>query len=277
MTNTIKFSVLISVYYKENPIFFKLALNSLLNQTLKPNEIVLVIDGQLTSELNTVIDNFKNIFNSLITVTNDNNLGLSASLAKGLKVCKYEYIARMDSDDISRIDRFEILLNHALRYPEIDIIGSWAIKINNDGVLSDIMKTPKKNNEIHNLIWTCPFIHPSVVFKKSRILEAGSYMFEDGPRQDDYSLWFRCAFRNYKFENLPITLLYYRFNSGTILKNDIKVGWARFKVGFKGCMKLKLGPIAFLGITIPLIRSLLPNPLKGWFYILTNKFNPRVR
>jgi len=272
-----KFSILISVYFKEKPEFLKLALNSLVNQTLKPNEIVLIKDGTLSPELDTVIKDFQNNFHTLQIITNENNLGLSASLAKGLKACSFEYVARMDSDDICRFDRFETLIKHAIKNPEIDIIGSWAIKIDNEGNEIGILKTPLENAKIHSLIWACPFIHPSVLFKKSRILDAGNYDMADGPRQDDYSLWFRCAIKKYRFENLNTTLIYYRFNSETINKNGIRVGWARFKVGFTGCLKLKMGPKAFIGITVPLIRSLLPFPLNNWFYQVTSKFNPRVQ
>ena len=108
MDKKIKFSVLMPVYCKENPIFFKQALNSIMQQTLMPNEIVIVKDGPLTIELNKIINeytlNFNNLFN---IVTLEKNVGQGKARNAGIKACKYNYIALMDSDDIACPTRFE--------------------------------------------------------------------------------------------------------------------------------------------------------------------------
>ncbi|HJF35399.1 MAG TPA: glycosyltransferase, partial [Clostridium perfringens] len=120
-----KFSVLMSVYHKENPEFLKEALDSVINQTVQPTEIVIVKDGKLTKELDDAIDmyikNNEGLFNILELET---NCGLGVALSKGINVCKYDIIARMDSDDISDKYRFEKQLDVFKKNQKIDIVGS---------------------------------------------------------------------------------------------------------------------------------------------------------
>lgn len=269
------FSVLLSIYNKEKPDDLKLALNSIWqSQSIKPSQIVIIKDGPLTEELDNVLSNF-----SLVTPTdfilNEKNLGLSASLNKGLFACKHDLVARMDTDDIAYPDRFKKQIYFMNENKHIDIVGSFATKIDEYGIEGDIMRVPISHEEILKYIWTCPFIHPSVMFRKSKIQNIGSYNPNAGPRQDDYELWFRCAINGLKFANIPEPLLYYRFFSDSLRKNNLKVGWHRFKVGFKGCRKLNVPPFAYIGITIPLVRSIMPYPLNKWFQEFMNKINPR--
>ncbi len=270
-----KFSVLLSVYIKENPEYLKLALLSIWdNQSLKPSEIVIVKDGPLTPELDLVISNFAS-YAPVKFIINEVNIGLSASLNKGLKNCSNNIVARMDTDDISLFDRFSSQFEFLDKNPEVDICGSFAIKIDENGKEMGIIKVPILNQDIQRLIWTCPFIHPSVMFKRDSIITAGCYNPKSGPRQDDYELWFRCAEAKLIFHNINKPLLYYRFFSDSIKKNTIYVGWARFIVGLNGCRRLKCSPIAYLAITIPLIRSILPYPFNIYFQKLMDKTNPR--
>ena len=99
-----QFSVLMSVYYKDNPVWLKQAVDSVLNNTIKPNQIVVVIDGQIPNELEQVITEYKE---SLDILRLEKNSGLGAALQQGLLKCKYPLVARMDSDDISLPGRFE--------------------------------------------------------------------------------------------------------------------------------------------------------------------------
>ena len=102
-----EFSVLISIYYKESPLYFREALDSVFAQTLQPAEIVLVKDGSLTPELDAVIEEYSTRYPIFKIVTNETNLGLGLALAKGLSACSYEYVARMDTDDLIAPTRFE--------------------------------------------------------------------------------------------------------------------------------------------------------------------------
>jgi len=275
--DNIFFSVLISLYVKEKPLFFEQSMQSIwTDQLTKPNEIVLVIDGVITDDLEEIVSSWKSRLKHELTIVRlENNIGLASALNEGLKYCKYDYVARMDTDDICYSERFEKQLDFFKNNPNCDILGSYAQKINISGESFEIIKVPTQNKEIHKLVWTCPFIHPSVMFKKQSILKAGGYNPNSGPRQDDYELWFRCSQAGFNLANLPEPLIYYRFSDENIKKNNLKVGWYRFIVGFKGCVKCKCGLIGYIGITIPLIRSLLPYPLNVYFYKFLNKINPR--
>ena len=144
--NMNSFSVLLSVYFKENPNYLAKALESIwINQVLKPTQIVVVKDGALTPELEEVLNDFSKIA-PIDYVVNENNIGLSASLNKGLKACKYEIVARMDTDDISCPNRFEKQMAFFNENPGIDILGSFATKIDENGNFIDYFYSITKPN-----------------------------------------------------------------------------------------------------------------------------------
>lgn len=268
-----KFSVLISVYAREDPKRLELSLNSIFNQTLLPDEVVLVEDGPLTNELKQVIEDYPLL--KLIKI--DKNGGLSNALNVGLKYCSNDIVARMDSDDICFPMRFEKQITYLKSHPEIDIVGSYAIRIDEEGNnLNKLVAVPTIHEDIIRLIWTCPLNHPTVAYRRKKIQFVGGYNPKAGSRQDDYELWFRCVEYGLKLANIPEPLLYYRFFSECVKKNSVKVGWCRMKVGLSGCRKLHLPIKAYIGVCIPFIRSLLPYPLNMYFQLLMNKFNPRI-
>lgn len=116
-----KYSVLMSLYKKEHPEYLRLALDSMINQTVKPDEIVLVEDGPLTDELYQVVEEYKHY---LKLVINEKNLGLGLALNEGLKECRNELVARMDTDDISKPNRCEKQLKRFEENPSLAIVGS---------------------------------------------------------------------------------------------------------------------------------------------------------
>ena len=120
------FSVLMPVYFKENPEYLHSAINSLLHQTLLPSEIVIVEDGPLTDALYEVIQEFKNNHQDLFTIIRlPKNGGMGVAMDTGLKQCKYSWVARMDSDDLSRLDRFEKQVKYLQSHPGVDALGGW--------------------------------------------------------------------------------------------------------------------------------------------------------
>lgn len=272
----IDFSVLLSVYKKEKPNYLDLSLESLYNQTVKAEEILLVKDGPLTPALENIIDKWRSIFGEKFKVIGlDKNRGLSAALNIGLKHCNNTWVTRMDTDDLCASDRFEKLIAYIKINPTADIIGSYARKIDENGNEGDIMKVPLSSEKIRKLIWTCPMIHPTVCYRKDKILSVGGYNENAGPRQDDYELWFRCAKAGLEFHNIPETLFFYRFNDENIRRNNLKVGFSRMKNGIKGNFDLGYGPYAYIGVIVPFLRALLPHPISYWFYKSTSRFNPR--
>jgi glycosyltransferase involved in cell wall biosynthesis len=201
------FSVLISVYDKENPDYLKAALESIWNnQTLRPSEIVLVKDGTLTPELDEVIAQF-NLIVPLNICTLDHNVGLGLALAKGLSCCSFEMVARMDSDDISCPDRFEKQISLMTKYPELDIAGTNIAEFHNqiDKVCSH-RRLPTQFSEIKSFAKKRnPLNHMTVLFKKSAVIGAGNYQPFFG--YEDYYLWIRMLLNGSVIGNIPEDLV----------------------------------------------------------------------
>lgn len=119
------FSVLLSLYHKESPLFLHQSLASIFTQTLLSTEVVLVEDGPLTDELYAVVKEFANCHSELKVISLSTNQGLGKALNEGLRHCSYDLVARMDTDDIAKPDRFEKQLAIFLEHPEIDVVGAW--------------------------------------------------------------------------------------------------------------------------------------------------------
>lgn len=187
-----KFSVLISVYKRENAQNLRNAIESIsIHQTIVPSEIILVKDGILTFELEEMILFIKKKVSYLKVFGYEKNRGLGYALNYGLDKCTNDLVFRMDADDISNNERFQIQLNFLKQNPDISILGSSIEEFNykpND--LKRIRKVPvtaidiDKKKLIRN-----PFNHMTVCFKKSNILRAGGYL--DMPGYEDYYLWLR--------------------------------------------------------------------------------------
>lgn len=228
----LRFSVLISVYYKEVPEYLNLALKSITDdQILKPNQIVLVKDGPLTKELDKVIKKYIKKYNKLFKIISlEKNYGLGKALNIGLENCDYELVARMDGDDISKPERFQEQIEVFKNNNELDMIGSWIdeFEVKNQNIkIRSIRSVPEKNQDIHKKLRSvCIFNHPTVMYKKSKIIEAGSYSQEF--ILEDYYLWIRLALNNCKFYNIQKSLLFFRITLDTskrrggikLLKND---------------------------------------------------------
>ena len=191
------FSCLMSTYKKDSPIQLKECLESLVNQTLPADEIVLVKDGELSLELESVLEHYQDKlpFNFIEL---PNNKGLGNALNVGLLSCKYDIVIRMDADDICALNRFEIQYQFLSKNPEIDILGSWAWEINNQGKIVGERRYPENHEKLLELIWACPINHPTVIYRRNKILSIGSYNIKIKRRQD-YELWFRAAENGLKF------------------------------------------------------------------------------
>lgn len=208
MSNNLKFSVLMSVYYKENPSWFKTALDSVMNQTLQPNEIVLIEDGKLTDELYKVIEEYKNQYSNLFKIIPlEKNSGLGEALRVGILNCSNELIARMDTDDIARNDRFEKQIKFLTENPNIDLVGSWISEFeNNPEEIISYRQLPTEHQEIYKFgQFRCPVNHMTVMYKKSAVLKAGNY--QTFKCIEDYYLWARMLKQGAKFANIPECLV----------------------------------------------------------------------
>jgi len=195
-----EFSVLMSVYYKDNPQWLKEAVDSVMNNTVKPNQIVLVVDGQIPDELEQVINEYRD---SLDILRLEKNSGLGIALQQGLLKCKYPLVARMDSDDISLPNRFELQLKEFENNSNLTIVGGYIQEIDSNTKENiSIRKVPLTNEGIRKYIKTRnPLNHVSVMFKKEDILKVGNY--ESFYSMEDYYLWAKCLANNFQLINVP--------------------------------------------------------------------------
>ena len=172
-----KFSVLISIYYKETPEHLSECLESLIHQTVKADEIILVEDGKLNDGLYDVINRFSEKFHTLKIVSYEENMGLGYALQHGLQHCSHELVARMDADDICYPERFEKELDILLSHPEITVVSSWMSTFSKDIFhIENIKMVPEFDHDIKRYaISRNPVNHPACMFRKSKVLEAGNY------------------------------------------------------------------------------------------------------
>lgn len=265
-----KFSVLMSLYIKENPHFLQECFESLLAQTYPADEIVLVFDGQLTAELEQVVQNFADKL-PLVIVRLEENQGLGKALNTGLTHCKNEWVCRMDTDDICLPDRFAKQVAFMQANPDTVIFGGQIAEFGEN--IHDIVSyrnVPITENEIIRFTRKrCPFNHMTVAYKKSAVLEAGGYQ----DLQEDYYLWIKLVATGKKVANLPDILVYARVGNGMVSRrsglNQAKAEWRLFK------LKRQVGLQSTLsGIAVFLLRAiprLLPVSLLSWIYQFTRK------
>lgn len=201
-----KYSVLMSLYKREKPEYLRLAIDSMLNQTVAPDEIIIVEDGPLTEDLYKVLEEYPMIHR----VKNERNLGLGLALNVGLKVCRNELIARMDTDDYSKSERCEKQLARFAEKPYLAIVGAHVDEF--VGNLSNVVsqrKVPITSEEIYDFAKKrSAFNHPVVMYSKTAVLENGGYA--DLKRNQDVDLFGRMLFQGYQAENIDESLLWFR-------------------------------------------------------------------
>lgn len=254
-----------SLYKKEHPEYLKLALDSMINQTVSPDEIVLVEDGPLTDELYAIVDEYKW---HLHIVKNPRNLGLGLALNEGLKVCRNELVARMDTDDISKPDRCEKQLKRFDEKPELSIVGSHIDEFvgSIDNIISQ-RKVPTNSNSIYNFAKKrSAFNHPAVMYKKSAVLAEGGYA--DLKRNQDVDLFGRMLFKGYKAENIDEALLWFRSSDELAVRRK---SWENTWSYIATIRKFwKMGYSTFSDYLIVFIAQtgmyLMPVKIQNWVY-----------
>lgn len=224
-------SVLVSVYKDENPIFLNQALTSIFDdQRLKPNQVVLVKDGALTSALDNVIAEWQNYLgNKLTVIALKENVGLGAALNEGLKHCEHEFVARMDSDDIALPQRFTKQIEFMNKYPSMSessaTIEEWDEELVIRQGLRRLPCEPKALLKFAKR--RSPLSHPVTIFRKSHVLNVGGY--PPLRKAQDYALWSLLLHSGYQLGNLPDVLL--KMRTGKKLLD--RRGWEYFKDEYK--------------------------------------------
>ena len=188
-----KFSVCTSVYKNDKPDFVRVALDSMLEQqSVKPDEIVLVQDGPVPEELSLLLLEYESKYPMLMHVIRlEKNGGLGNALRLGVENAKYNIIARMDSDDICQPDRFEKQLTYLDAHPECDIVGGQMTEfIDSPNNIVGRREVPLTNEEIYEFMKSrCALNHVTVMFRKEAVMKAGNY--QDWFWNEDYYLWVR--------------------------------------------------------------------------------------
>lgn len=267
-----EFSVLASVYFHENPVHLSAALASIVNQTLIPDEIVLMVDGPIPKELSDVIEKYQTLYPDLMKViVLEENIGLGNALRIGVEKCSYELIARMDTDDICLPQRFEKQVAFLMSNEDIAVVGTNVEEF--DAVPGDLKiykKLPAGGPVLVRYAkYRNPLNHPTIMFRKQAVLAAGNY---DGEIQlfEDYMLYVRMLMLGFKFYNLQEVLVFFRIgNRIANVKRRSGHHYFRNELRFLNYSK-RLGylkPFEFTKavLTKPIIR-LLPIPIVIWFY-----------
>ncbi len=265
------FSIITSVYKNDNPEFVRVALDSMLvEQTVKPAEIVLVRDGQVPVPLEELLYEYERRFPLIFKVIRlEKNGGLGKALKLGVESAKYSLVARMDSDDICMPNRFEIQLKYLEQHPEVDIVGGQMTEFINtpDNIVAKRI-VPCTNDNIYKYMkGRCALNHVTVMFRKQSVLMAGNY--QDWFWNEDYYLWIRMMKEKCQFANVEEVLVNVR--SGT--DQYSRRGGRRYFQSEKGIKQLQLKnkminkfEYHYFIAQRYVVQILMPNWLRGWVF-----------
>lgn len=269
------FSVLMSVYKNDNPEHLRVALNSIFHeQTLKPEQVVIVADGQLTAMQLSIISSFgaKITCERMTFVELPQNMGLAAALNEGLKHCRNEIVARMDADDVALPARFEKQITFLLSSPQVDVCGTLIDEIDTDTEeYISTRRVPLAHDEIKDFARKRSAVsHPSVIFKKSKVLAVGGYpLFR---KSQDFALWSVLLVNNAVFANIDEVLLKMRTGRDLMtrrglsyLKYEYQVMHFQYKIGFISLSEL----IKYA--TVRTVFRALPAGVKKMLYAFVRK------
>ncbi len=264
-----KFSVLMSLYIKEKPEYARQCFESLLRQTVMADEWVVVEDGALSQELYDLLDEYEQKYPQLIKrVSLETNQGLGMALREGILHCSNELIARMDTDDIAREDRFEKQLKLFEENPNLDICGShikeFETSINE--IVSerkvpidekDILKYQKRRDS---------FNHMTVMYKKSAVLKVGNY--QPALLMEDSLLWVNMMKSGVRCANVDDYLVYARTGQAMIERRGGLAYYKKYKSGRKQIYQT--GYISWWDynytLIVQFIVAIMPNKLRKWVF-----------
>lgn len=206
-----EYSVLISVCAKEDAEDLRSSLNGIIRQTKAPEEILIVKDGPLTREIESVLGVYNASHPGLFTfIAYPENRGLWYALSVGVPACRNELIMRMDADDLSLSQRAEKELAVLEKRPEVGCVGSLVTEFVGDAQHpTSLVQLPETHEEILRFgKKRCPFRHPTLLFRKSAVMAAGNY--QQMPMFEDYDLFMRMAASGCVFYNLQESLVWVR-------------------------------------------------------------------
>lgn len=269
------FSVLLSIYKKEKPSWFRVALDSVFAQTLQPYEIVLVEDGPLTPELYEVIDEYQSKYPIFNIIKNEKNLGLGLALRRGVDASKTEFLMRMDTDDIIPPYRFERQMKKMEE--GYDVVSCWSQLFMDsfDNVIC-VKTRPENHEDIVKLAHRrSPICHAGTLFRKSALLRAGNY--QHCKLYEDYHLIARLIMSGARFYNMQEVLYYVRTTPEQINRRS-GLDYLRTELSFFKEFK-KIGFFTtkdyFVNSLMRIVVRLMPNAIRQ--IVFTKIWNHRSR
>ena len=263
-----KFSVSMCVYWGDNPDHFKIAVESVVNQTLVPDEVILVVDGPVSKEIDDIIAKISN--NSIFKIIRlKENMGHGNARKIGLENCKNNLVAIMDSDDISQENRFELQINAFNSDDTLDVVG---------GIITEFIDLPEniigkrmvpfEDSDIKCFLKKrCPMNLVTVMFKKDSINKVGGFI--DWYCEEDYYLWIRMAMANMKFLNLNNVLVNVRVGNDMYNRRG---GYKYFKSELKLQKYMKVNNIIGLKLFVTnvikrfIVQVMLPVKIRGYVF-----------
>ena len=264
-------SVLISVYQRENPKYFDRAVQSIKEQELRPMEVVIVKEGPLTKELDDVIEKYQKDLPMNVIALRE-NVQLGRALQAGLKACKGEIVARMDSDDIATKDRLRLQYAFLCAHHEISAVGSDIAEFIHEGEYLRIKHMPTAYEDLFAYgKLRNPLNHMSVMFRRKDILSVGGYTHFPG--LEDYDLWSRLLAGRKRIANIPKVLMEARIDrdfSGRrggieYFKIYVKLRRHQHTIGYTTIFEMMIGILCSAGMTLQ------PRRVRNLFYQLLRK------
>ncbi|MBR5440193.1 MAG: glycosyltransferase [Prevotella sp.] len=233
-------SVLMSVYKSEKGEYLDRSFQSVWDdQTRKPEQIVLVEDGPLTEDLYAVIGKWRETLgDKLVVCRNEQNLGLTKSLNKGIELITSDLIARSDSDDISAPQRFELQEKFFRENPEIDILGGSMQEFDDEHECLNVRHYPLTHEDAcRYIVKACPLAHPAVMMRR-RLFDEGLRYDERYRMSQDIKLWYDAVLAGYRMANLPEIVLFFRQQGDVFRRRSRVKAWNEFKIYMNGIYRM---------------------------------------
>ena len=251
-----KFSVLMTIYINDNPVYLYKALLSIIKQTLVPTEIVIVKDGAVTDSILKVLEKAKTKHNNIKIISLKENKGQSEALNQGLLNCSYDLVARMDSDDISTKKRFELQINVFSEDHSIDAVSGTTEDFSSNGKKYGKRLLPQSGEKLYQFSKKrSPLNHGAVMYKKEKVLAVGGY--KKFIQVQDYILWADMLLNNCKFYNLKEILLkvrvddkYSRKGTKNYIKEEILLQKYLYEKGLISKFGMYINILTKIGIRI---------------------------
>lgn len=254
-------SVIMSCFNEENKV--TRAVNSILNQTYTDFEFIICDDCSKDNTYQVLCELAKKD-SRIIVLKNEENLRLSKSLNKCIKIAKGEYIARMDADDISEINRFEEQVKFLDSNPEYAFCGTTISLFDETGIWGNRVLQEVPINK--SFLSTSPFVHPTIIFRRECLFDVGLYTEKNIGRAEDYELFAKLYSKGYKGYNIQENLFNYYESKQSYKKRTWKAAFQEIPVRNRIYKMLKLYPRAFIYLFKPVIVKLMPYKIRLFFH-----------